>query len=135
MPLINAEALGEDLEDHAAPEGEYEMRVVKSEYKETKSGENHMLALALRVEGPEGEGISLVNHYIVMPKDGDAAATTRMRMRDLKRFLVAFGVDIHAGFDPETQAETLVGATGKVRLVQEEYEGNISNKLRLPKAA
>lgn len=135
MPLINASDLGEDLEDKAVPEGEYELRVVKAEYKETKSGENHMIALAARVEGQDGEGISLVNHYIVMPKDGDVAATTRMRMRDLKRFLVAFGVDTKDGFDPETQTEELVGLTGKVRLVQEEYEGNVSNKIRLPKVA
>lgn len=135
MPLIDAATLGEDLEDKAAPEGEYELRVVKSEYKETKSGENHMIALALKVEGAEGEGVSLVNHYIVMPKDGDPSGTTRMRLRDLKRFLVAFGWDISKGFDPETEADQLNGLTGKARLAQEEYEGNISNKLRLPKAA
>lgn len=135
MPLIDANTLGEDLEDKAAPEGEYELRVVKSEYKPTKSGENNMIALALRVEGADGDGVALVNHYLVTPKDGDQASTTRMRLRELKRFLVSFGWDLSKGFDPESEAENLTGLTGKVKLVQEEYEGNISNKLRLPKVA
>lgn len=133
MPLIR---LDDDVEDRIIAEGQYELRVAKADYKETKKGDNHMLALMLTVEGSDGDGASPINHFILTPNDEDEPRVARMRLRDLKRFLVAFGVSLKDGFDPEEQVSELVGLVGKVRVVQEEGDdGNMYNRIRLPKVA
>lgn len=133
MPLIRADEIGEDLEDHAVKEGQYEVRIVKSEYKITKSQEDHMIVVTLAIQGQDGEGASPISHYLTEPKDDDEPRIKRMRLRDLKRFLTVFGVPFDKGFDMEEQARDLVGCTAKLLVTQEKYEGNVQNRLRLPR--
>lgn len=133
MPLIRADEIGEDLEDRAVKEGKYDVRIVKAEYKATKSGEDHMIVAVCAVQGPEGEGAQPITHYLTEPKDDDEGRIKRMRLRDLKRFLTVFGVPFDRGFDMSEQASDLVGATANLLVVQETYEGNVQNRLRLPR--
>lgn len=136
MPLIRVDDLNADLEDKAAPRGQYDLRIIKSEYKETKKGGDFMLALLLRIEGEAGEGTKPINLMLMDPSHADDGAKTRMRLRDFKRFAVAFGVDISNGFDMETQAEELNGLTAsKITLTEEIYEGETNNRVQLPRVA
>lgn len=132
MPLITPGELDEDLEDKPVKEGEYELRVAKADFKPTKSGEDHMIVLMFTVEGDEGVGASPITHYLTMPKAGDASNVRRMRLRDLKRMLTALGVPFENGFD-ESDVPTLVGQTGKFKVIQEDYEGTPQNRIRLPR--
>ena len=135
-PLIKVDDLNTDLEDKAAPRGKYDLRVLKSEYKETKAGGDFMLKLMLRVEGEEGAGTKPVNLMLMDPSYGKDGAAQRMRLRDFKRFAVAFGVDISNGFDMQEQASELEGLTASgITLTEEEYEGEINNRVQLPRVA
>ena len=135
MPLIRAEALGEDYEDKPPKDGEYEFRVMKAEYKPTKKGDRNLIAVMLRVEGTEGDGLTPVNENLTIPNnDEENPATTRMMMRTLTRFLAAFGYPTDKDFDPESDAQSLVGLTGKARVKNMEGEdGNFYPRLQLPK--
>lgn len=132
MPLIRAEEFNEDLEDKTvSKEGEYELRILKGEYKATKAGDNNMVIATLAVDGPDGEGLAPFNHYMVVPNGGEY---DRMRKRDLKRFLAVFGVDFANGWDPEEDAAHLAGQTGKCMIKLEKGDdGNLYPRLRLPK--
>lgn len=128
--------LTDDVEDKLVPEGQYELRVAKAEYGPTKKGDHNMISLMLVVEGSDGDGALPINHYILVPGDNDEPRVARMRLRDLKRFLVAFGYPIGDGFDPEEHTNDLSGLTGKVRVIQEEgQDSNMYNRIRLPKVA
>lgn len=133
MPLIRASDMGEDLEDHAVKEGKYDVKIVKAEYKATKSGEDHMIVAVCAIQGPEGEGAQPITHYLTEPKDDDENRIKRMRLRDLKRFLTAFGVPFDNGFDMQEQVSDLIGCEANLLVVQETYEGNVQNRLRLPR--
>jgi hypothetical protein len=134
MPLIRPDDFAQDLEDREVPKGIYDLRLVKAEYKLTKKGDNHGMSLAFKIEGEAGEKAKLVNLFLTVPKDGEEASTNRMRMREIKRLLTVLGVDFSDGFDPETQTADLVGLTASnVTLDVEEYEGEMQNRLRLPR--
>lgn len=131
--LIRADDLGQDLEDKAAKEGRYDLRIVKSEYKPTKNGENKMIAAMIAIDGADGEGVLPFNHYLLEP-NGDDVGVDRRRLRDIKRFLTMFGVPFDNGFDMEEQASELVGCTAQNAMVTtEDYEGTTQNRLRLPR--
>lgn len=138
MGIIRADELGQDYEDRPADEGEYELRIAKSEYKQNKSETGHMIALMLTVDGQEG--VSPVNHWLSEPGENDKPASRRFKMRELKRFCLAFGIDTANGFDFEEQAPHLVGSVAKVFLKKEEQQdadgnktGEFRNVMRLPK--
>lgn len=136
MPLIKIDDLNEDLEDKAAPRGQYDLRVLKSEYVETKKGGDFMLKLMLRVEGEGGEGVKPINLFLMDPEYADDSAKKRGRLRDFKRFATAFGVDYSQGFDMKEQAEQLTGLTASnITLTEEEFEGSINNRVQLPRVA
>jgi len=135
MGLIRSDDLNEDLEDKTiSKEGNYDLRVIKGEYKPTKAGDNHMVVATLAVDGAEGEGLSPFSHYMVVPSEDGTGEYDKMRKRDLKRFLVAFGVDYSNGWDPEEDATQLQGQTANVLVKLEKGEdGNFYPRLKLPK--
>lgn len=137
MPLIRADEFNNDLEDKSiTKEGNYDLRIVKSEYKPTKAGDNHMVVVTLAVDGAEGEGLTPFNHYMVTPSDDMSGEYDKMRLRDLKRFLAAFGVDFKNGWDPEEDATHLKGQTGNVLVKLEKGDDdNLYPRLRLAKLA
>lgn len=140
--LIRADMLDDDLEDKVVPEGDYELRIAKAAYgptKKTQSGEDveghNAISLMLVVEGTEGEGAAPVNHTLMIPNDADDGRKKRMYLRDLKRFLVVFGIPADSVNDLENTVTDWAGMTGKVHLIQEEYQGNPQNRVRLPRLA
>lgn len=140
MSIIKAEDLGQDYEDKPPKDGKYALKVVKSEHKATKKGDHNMIALALKVDGPEGDGLSLINHYLTVPNDDDDNNKKRMGMRNIVRFLKCFGWTDSTGslkdFDPEENAKDLEGATGSCEVRNEKGDdGEEYPRLRLPKAA
>lgn len=140
MGIIKADELGQDYEDRPADEGEYELRIAKAEYKANKAETGHLIALMLTVEGQEG--VSPINHWLSEPKDDDKPTSRRFKMREIKRFAQAFGIDISDGFPyfDENEAPHLAGSTAKVFLKKEETQdadgnktGEFRNVMRLPK--
>ena len=119
-------ALTDVKEPEVAEEGTYDMIVDKAELVEKDNGKVNIVCQILFDGMPE---YSAIWHYISIPTSDDAEKTAVFKKLMLKRFLSAFNVPMDEdGFD----VESIVGATGSVPVVQEEYEGRISNKLRLP---
>jgi len=127
MPRINVD-LDDAQELEIAPEGEYELRIVKAEDGESKSG-NDMTTVTIAFEGhPEWQPLK---HWITYPNAATPPDQRAMRLIDIKRFLVCFGISHDdTGFD----SDDLVGQTGECLVIQEKADdGNTYNRMRLPR--
>jgi len=130
MPYISV-ALDDAKEGEPVPEGEYELRIVKAEDGESKKG-NPMTTVMIRIENAGIPNAAPVRHWITYPTAQTPADQVNMRLLDIKRFLVCFGIPFDGhGFD----SADLEGATGRCMLTQEQNEenGEIYNRLRLPR--
>lgn len=119
------ESLEDVHEPIAAPEGDYDVRIIKAERKESKKGRD-MIALLLKIDGYDAQPF---NHFLLswnsMDDDEDQI---RMRKLEIKRFVAAF--DLPDDFD----AEDCVGQTASVYLTQEVGDDDVvRNRMRLPR--
>jgi hypothetical protein len=127
MPRINLD-LDDAKEPEVAPEGEYDLRIVKVEDGQSKAG-NDMTTCTIAFEGhPEWRAIK---HWITYPDSDTPPDQKAMRLVDIKRFLTCFGVAHDGtGFD----SDDLVGQTGFCLVIQEDGDDdNTYNRLRLPR--
>jgi hypothetical protein len=129
MGFINAN-LNDVQEPQYVPEGEYDLRVVKKEDKESKKGKP-MTVLHIRIEDAPVRNAQLVQHYLNHPYEGLPADQIEMRLLELKRVCALFGVEWGAnGFD----TDDFQGRTGRCLLVQEEGDDKVvRNRLKLPR--
>ena len=88
----------------AVPEGEYELRIIEaSDYVSKTSGQN-MIKVVLEIEGePNAETIY---HYITLPQFEDDEKKKNGKLRRIKQFLAAFGID------QQSEYSEWVGCTG-----------------------
>jgi hypothetical protein len=123
--------ISDDLDDveeaKVAPEGEYDLRIVRALDKPSKKGEK-MCTVSIKIEEP-GIDAPLINVYL-MGWDADTPPEqVRMRKLEIKRFCACFNVPT------DFETDDLVGETGRCFVYQEESkaDGNVYNRLRLPK--
>ena len=118
--------LGTDLnnlpEQDSLPEGDYDLIIEGSKF----NPEKNMTLVRLAVEGhPDAK---VVFHNLSMPKQEDEPEKAVNKLKFLKLFLVKFKVPFTTeGFDDEDFA----GKTARCHLVQEEYQGQVNNKIKL----
>ena len=94
---------------------DYTVEVIHAE--ETVSQKGHdMIELKLRVEP---SGAILFDHLVFMPNS----------FWKIDAFRVATGEQVTADEDVEVIADDLIGRTGRVRLMVEEYKGRKRNKV------
>jgi len=127
MPKINVD-LKDAQELEIAPEGEYELRIIKADDGTSKSG-NDMTTVTLAFEGhPEWQPIK---HWITYPNEDTPPDQRAFRLIDIKRFLVAFDVGHDdGGFD----SDDLLGQVGKCLVIQEKADdGNTYNRIKPPR--
>lgn len=116
-------------EPKAVPGGkEYDLTVVyrKDSYVKPESG-NTVLPLGLRID--DYPDAPLVNHALVIPPEGHEYED--LMMRGVRRFLHTFNIDIGDG-EGINDESVFDGAQGRCLLTEEEYEGEMQNKLKLP---
>lgn len=131
-------ALSDAKESEAVPEGEYDLRIVKSEDKDSKAG-NAMTVVMIQIISEEYPNASPMNHFITYPSEGGSEGGNSMKLRDIARFLQVFKIPhTEDGFD----TDDLQGAEGTCYVVQEEGKdkndkpnGMIFNRLNLPRLA
>lgn len=128
MPFISAN-LDDVSEDKPVPEGEYELTIQSWKEERSKAG-NKMLTVIIKINDADAPGASNIFHRLVLPNEETDREKARMMLLNLKRFLHVFGIpNDRGGFDPED----FNGATGRCLVGQREYEGQVSNELRLPR--
>ncbi len=125
MPFID-EDLGDVREQEPAPEGEYDLRIVRAQEKEAKSG-REMVQVILAFD--DGTDAAAFSHFLMKWTDDDDEEQVLNRKREIKRFCAAFGIDT------SFEVEELAGLTAKqIHVIQEEGDDNIvRNKIRLPR--
>jgi hypothetical protein len=115
-------------EPEIAPEGEYDLRIVKVKDDETSKGEP-MTTLTIRIEDPEVKNPAPFQHFITYPNGGEY---DEMRGLEIKRLLNLFDVGFdEGGFD----SDELLGKTARCLVIQEESkkDGVVRNRMKLPR--
>jgi hypothetical protein len=135
MPFIEATGLGDDYEDQPVAEGNYNLRVYDARDGRNKANTCDQIVAILHIESEEDgtpvNGAGSIFHYLTFPATEDEDSVKRFKMRDISRFLHLFNVQFEK---KGLNSEDMIGQTATCLVVQDEYEGNISNKLKLPRA-
>jgi len=123
MGFIDLGANLNDLpEQNPVPEGNYDLIVEGSKLKP----ENMCISVWLTIAGePEAE---TVFHNLSLPKNDDEDEKKINKLRFLKAFMQKFSIPYG---DNGFNEEDLIGARANCHLIQEEYKGRISNKIKL----
>lgn len=125
MPFISDD-LSDVQEAKPAREGEYDLRILRALERPSNSGKA-MAEIFIAIEDP-GTDAPAIRHYIVKWDSDTPDEQVLMRKREYKRFCKCFSLD------ETSEVEDWAGATGRSLVIQEEGDdGNIYNRLRLPK--
>jgi hypothetical protein len=124
MPFIK-ESLDDVGEAKPAPEGEYDLRILKATEGESKKGHPMITCLIGFADGTDAPPFG---HWILGWTDELEDEEILRRKREVKRFCSVF--DISEDFD----VEDLKGETGNCFVSVEEGDDNVvRNRLKLPR--
>lgn len=117
-------AMGDAKEDELVPKGKYSLECVSAKFGPSKSSGKPMISTIIQITNPPDSVVlaAPVFHYLSIPVTAEVAAesdtqieeddeaTLIRKARDLRRFMVAFGISYEAnGFE----IEDLEGATAQ----------------------
>jgi hypothetical protein len=125
MPFIK-ESLDDVTEAHPAPEGEYDLRILKATDGETKKGQPMVSVLIGFADGTDAPPFG---HWVLGWNGLEDDEEILRRKRDFKRFCSVFNV-------PEDfEVEDLKGEVGTCFVGQEESDQDnvVRNRLKLPR--
>jgi len=129
VPFIEMN-MNEIQEAKPVANGMYEL--VIDECEEVESSK-HQPMLKMRLSIADHADAPSVFNYQGLPTADDEPDKAKFKALMVKRLASAFGVALpDNGFDSTTLASELIGRRGRCELVQEEYNGQLSNKLKLP---
>lgn len=121
-------------ESEIAPEGEYDLRIVKVEEKKTgdksKIPGEPMIQCTIRIEEPNSN-YSLFNHTLMIVTKKTPDENKDMYKLNIQRFLETFNIPHEdTGFD----TDDLQGAEGRCMVTQKDGDDGVTrNQLRLPR--
>jgi hypothetical protein len=121
--------IDEVKEDQPVPEGEYNLVISDVKEKNNEDGSLKSLLVICEIQGQEGAANVL--HNISMPQPADDPEKISFKMKFIKRFVQLFKVKTDGG---KLNLSAFPGCTAKCFLTQEEYNGTVSNKIKLPAA-
>lgn len=114
-------------EDQPVPEGEYNLVILDCKERSDESGQLKGLLVICEIEGQSGAANVL--HNVSLPLPGDEPEKVTNKLKFIKRFVQLFKIDIKGG---KLNPQDFLGKRAKTFLTQEEYNGTISNKIKLP---
>ena len=124
LPIDDMEHI---VEDQPVPEGEYTLVVSDCKERNNESGELKGLLVICEIEGQTNAANVL--HNISLPLPGDEAEKISNKLKFLKRFMQLFGI---AAKGNQLNPQDFLGKRAKAFLTQEEYQGAVSNRIKLP---
>lgn len=113
-------------ESQPVAEGEYTLVISDVKEKNDTDGTPKGLLVILEIEG--ADDASNVLHNLSFPLPADDNEKKKNKLLFMKRFLTLFNIPFAGGID----LMNFAGKRAKCFLTQEEYQGAISNKLKLP---
>lgn len=114
-------------EDQPVPEGEYNLVIIDAKEKNDESGNLKGILVICEIEGHDNAANVL--HNISLPLPGDEATKISNKLKFIKRFVQLFKIPTHGG---KLNLSDFPGKRAKAYLTQEEYNGTISNRIKLP---
>lgn len=102
------------------PDGDYLARVTKCELTESKRTKAPMFKLEVQVDGAQWP----LFEYLVFSQGGQNKINHAVKSCAIDKKL-----GLSNGAEIDLEAEHFEGATGKVKLVTEEYDGKLRNKI------
>ena len=116
-------------EDKPVPEGEYTLVISDAKEKNDESGSLKGILVICEIQGHDG--CANVLHNISLPLPGDESTKVSNKLKFIKRFIQLFNIPVKGN---QLNIQDFLGKRAKCMLTQEEYNGNISNKIKLPNA-
>lgn len=119
--------LDEIQEDKPVPEGEYNLVISDAKEKNDESGNLKGIMVICEIQGMDGA--ANVFHNISLPLPQDPPEKINNKLKFIKRFVQHFKIPVKGN---QLNIQDFLGKTAKCMLNQEEYNGSISNKIKLP---
>lgn len=122
-------AMDEIKEATVVPEGTYDLRIKRADPKPSKKNPDATnIVVILEIDGePDAEDIF---HYIALPHPSDEDKSRNFKGLQMKRFLHWFKIPFDSnGFS----VEDFPGATARLPVMVDEYEGRTKNVIDLPR--
>lgn len=114
------------VENQPVAEGEYNLVIDKVTEKLNDSGEvKNLLVICQIVGNPDAANIM---HNVSLPQPDDDETKKKNKLLFMKRFLTLFNIPFAGGLD----LAQFPGKQAKAYLTVEDYQGTISNKIKLP---
>jgi hypothetical protein len=129
MSFLELSGLDEVTEKKTVPEGPYDLVVTANPKakKNEESGKVNLLVV-LAIEG-HSEAANIM-HNLALPGAEDEAETKKFKLLMIKRFCHHFKIPTNGG---QINTDSFAGArASQIPLVKDEYQGVVSNKLKLP---
>ena len=136
----------EGEEEEVIPKGQHELRIVAAEPKtsegDPEKGKPSRAMIQVAAEAVDREDCAPVFHYLVFPTEAELAdrdsddnrRKVKMMIRNLRRFLHAFGVGEKEFNDAgPSRHQLLLGKVGRVTITHEMYNGEPQARLNPPK--
>lgn len=114
-------------EDQPVPEGEYNLVITDCKERADESGAIKGLLIICEIEGQTGAANVLHNMALPLPADEQEKVSNKLKF--IKRFVQLFKIDVKGG---KLNPQDFLGKRAKAWLTQDEYNGTISNKIKLP---
>ena len=114
-------------ESQPVPEGEYNLVISEAKEKQNESGELKGIMVICEIQGMENA--SNVFHNISLPLPGDESDKINNKLKFIKRFVQHFKIPVKGN---QLNVQDFLGKTARCMLTQEEYNGSVSNKIKLP---
>lgn len=131
MPFIPMN-LNEVEEAKPVAHGKYDLVITACDEVLTKEQQKPQFKVQILISGHDEA--PPIWHYVGIPAEGDEPDKAKFKALLLRRFLNLFKVSYSSdGFDTEKLAMEMVGATANAELQQQEYNGNTSNVLIVPR--
>ncbi len=137
MSIINVN-FDDAVEPKPAAAGSYELQITKCDITETgpnskRPGSPQFKVTIGFIDQPNTPN---VQHYVSLPHEEDDSDAANFKLLLLKRFLVLFNVQFATNeIDTEKMAMDMIGATATadVELTEPNDNGDVYNRLRVPK--
>lgn len=124
LPIEN---IDEIQEDQPVPEGEYSLVITDAKERTDEAGNLKGLLVICEIEGHDNAANVL--HNISLPTAADDPTKVTNKLKFIKRFVQLFKIPTQGG---KLNLADFPGKRAKAFLNQEEYNGTVSNRIKLP---
>lgn len=127
MTFLQLNGLNDVRAPEIHPEGRVPLCIVDAKVTEKDGKTNVRVILEIEEPHPQpGASYQNIFHYVSLPNANDDSDKVQTKLRMAKQFFVQFGIPFNNGIN----VEEMVGCRAEANITAEEYEGQLSNKIK-----